>query len=365
MRVLLLSAYSAKSHQVWCNCLKTMFPEHQWTELSLPGRYFNWRIRSNALTWALQQADVLQAQYDTIVATSMVDCATLRGLVPGLATLPWVVYFHENQFAYPVDKQHDHTEPKMVSLYNALCADRVIFNTTYNKQSFVDGLARFLKKMPDKVPANVIEKITAKAQVIPVPIDFNTSNQPSTQSNETPVLLWNHRWEYDKGPQQLYRLLCELRCRSFKFKLNLIGQSFRNIPEAILKIQQAFSEDILNNGYIESQEDYTTILSTSDFVLSTSLHDFQGLAVLEAVSAGCIPVVPARLAYPEIFPLPFCYRSYLEHGKTFSKDEASAMADKIIELDKLKKENKLELPDLSEFSTARLKAIYTQVLFTG
>jgi len=338
-----------------------MFPEHEWTNLSLPGRYFNWRIRGNALTWGLGERKVLEQHYDMVVATSMVDCATLRGLVSNLAVIPWIVYFHENQFAYPVDKENDHTEPKMVTLYNALCAEKIIFNTKYNLDSFIDGLSNFLKKMPDGVPDNVIDLIAKKSHVLAVPVESNMITKDELrQKHAIPVLLWNHRWEYDKGPERLYNLLVELRRRNFSFKLNLIGQRFRLIPEAIKKIKDEFSDIILNFGFIEEKEIYKRTLNDSDFVLSTSLHDFQGVSVLEGVVAGCIPVVPQRLAYPEIFPDRFCYRSELLQENI----EATSMADKIVELNQLNKKQLLKEIEISIFSKDNLRPSYLEILFS-
>src|SRR5690554_445672 len=99
MRILLLSAYDAVSHQYWRKGLVNALPEHDWTVLSLPARYFSWRIRGNSLSWAFGERERLQQPYDLVIATSMVDLTSLRGLVPSLARTPCVVYFHENQFA--------------------------------------------------------------------------------------------------------------------------------------------------------------------------------------------------------------------------------------------------------------------------
>jgi hypothetical protein len=160
MRILLLSAYDAESHRYWREGLVAAFAEHDWTVLTLPARYFSWRIRGNSLSWSRQERARLEAGYDLVIATSMVDLATLRGFVPQLAQVPNLVYFHENQFAYPVTSEQNSrgtVEAQIVNLYSALCADRVLFNSHYNRQTFLSGVARLLKKLPDFVPDDILQ----------------------------------------------------------------------------------------------------------------------------------------------------------------------------------------------------------------
>ncbi|MDO9476987.1 MAG: DUF3524 domain-containing protein, partial [Pseudohongiella sp.] len=129
-RILLLSAYDAGSHQQWRQILCDMFPHYHWTCLSLPARHFSWRVRGNSLSWAFNHRRELTDNYDLVIATSLTDLASLRGFVPELARIPTLVYFHENQFAYPATaQQHASIEPAMVNLYSALCADHVAFNS--------------------------------------------------------------------------------------------------------------------------------------------------------------------------------------------------------------------------------------------
>ncbi|MGM0671895.1 DUF3524 domain-containing protein, partial [Thioalkalivibrio sp.] len=133
--MLLLSAYRADSHAAWTDWLTATFDAFDWRVLELPGRHFRWRIRGNPLSW-LDHLEGVEA--DAIIATSMVDLATLRGLHPHLAARPTLYYVHENQFAYPVGHhQVRSVEPQMVQIYAALAADRVAFNSAFNRDSFL------------------------------------------------------------------------------------------------------------------------------------------------------------------------------------------------------------------------------------
>ena len=92
-RILLLSAYDAASHQRWREQLVTMLPDYHWQTLALPPRFFQWRIRGNPVSWLHQPG--LDESWDLVIATSMVDLATLRGLHPRIANTPCLLYMHE------------------------------------------------------------------------------------------------------------------------------------------------------------------------------------------------------------------------------------------------------------------------------
>jgi hypothetical protein len=51
-----------------------------------------------------------------------------------------------------------------------------------------------------------------------------------------------------------------------------------------------------------SRADYEYWLGAAEVVISTAIHEFQGLSVHEAVSAGAVPVVPDDLCYREQYP---------------------------------------------------------------
>lgn len=267
-------------------------------EAVLPARYFPWRFRGNSLT--LSQHEALQSSYDVIIATSMTDLSSLRGFLPHLATVPTILYFHENQFAYP-DKHPDRqVERQITSIYSAIAADRLVFNSDFNRRTFLEGSEKLLRKMPDGVPSGTVTGLKNKSEVISVPIDVQPA---ASKSNEGPLsIVWNHRWEHDKGLEDLQVIVEGLLNQPKNFIFHLIGQSFRQKPAEIQWIKDQLGGHLGQFGFVEDRSAYRALLGESDRVLSTAHHEFQGIAVLEAMSAGCEPVVPNDLAYQEFVP---------------------------------------------------------------
>ncbi len=337
MRILLLSAYDAASHRRWRDGLVQAFPEQQWTVLSLPARYFSWRLRGNSLSWAFAERETLTRGYDLLISTSMCDLSALRGFVPELGRLPTIVYFHENQFAYPNSAaQRSSIEPQVLNLYTALAADKVLFNSHYNRQTFIDGAAALLAKMPDHVPAGLVDAIEAGSDVLPVPLEQRCFQQRSLaaheQAKQRPLsLLWNHRWEYDKGPERLFAALFKALEAGVELCLRVVGEQFRSCPAVFAEARERLLRDYPGTleqwGFIEDLQSYHELLLSSDVVLSTALHDFQGLAVLEAAAAGCIPLVPDRLCYPQWFEKYYRYASYVDDADCESGELARCLGD--------------------------------------
>lgn len=331
MRVLLLSGYDAPSHKRWREGLAAAFPDWSWTQLALPPRHFKWRMRGSGFLWAQTEQQYLNREYDLLVATSMVDLACLRGLMPKLARLPSLVYFHENQFAYPTRQQQKaNVEPQLVNLFSAACADRIAFNSRYNQDSFFQGVEDLLRRLPDAFPAATLDKLMASSQVLPVPLEAECYVANRADPN-TLTLVWNHRWEYDKGPDRLLaalRLFVAERSQSVPVKIHVVGQQFRQEPQAFAELKPLLSRaGLLGHwGFVADPKDYRQLLAQCHGVLSTALHDFQGLSVLEGAAAGCRPLVPDREAYPEWFAPCYRYASYPQQPDR----EARAMADSLL-----------------------------------
>lgn len=360
MRILLLSAYDALSHRRWREGLVAGLGEHDWTVLTLPPRNFSWRIRGNGFTWATTRRDVLERPYDLILATSMTDLAGLRGLVPALGRVPAVVYFHENQFAYPLAEEAPRdVTPGWMNLCTALAADTLAFNSAYNRDSFLDGARELLERMPDGVRLDIVDELAARSAVLPVPLADDCLESAPVPRASRFTIIWNHRWEYDKAPERFFAALYQLEQRGVDFQVHVIGQDFQRRPAVFDEARQRLEHRIGAWGYVEDIAAYRALLRQGHVVVSTALHDFQGLAIAEAVAAGCVPAVPDRLAYREMFSKEYHFPGCINDGQR----DAEALADRLANLARSYVDGALPTPpDVSHLSWIRLIPSYRYLL---
>lgn len=362
MNALLLSAYHAPSHRRWTDGLIAHLDDVEFQLETLPPRHFPWRSRGNSLAWAFDDR-IRESDPDVVAATSMVDLAGLRGMVPHLADRPTLVYYHENQFAYPTRDDRVNANLLVTNLYTALAADQVLFNSEYNRQSFLRRAGRFLERMPDQVPDGVIEQVRQTSDVVPVPLEdelFHRSDHVHEQhSDDDPLrIIWNHRWEYDKAPDRFFRALFQL-CDEVDFRLVVMGQQFREAPPIFDEAREKLADHIDHWGWVEDRRQYLNWLDRGDLVVSTAIHDFQGLAVQEAVVRGCLPVLPDRVAYPNFFDDAHLYPSQLDSA---DHDVASLAEHLGALLADPAKTRRIVTPDLDHLRWSRLGEEYARQL---
>ena len=321
-RVLSLQPFYGGSHKQFIDNWK-LHSDLNWTELTLPDRFWKWRMRHSAIWFAehIQSRVKGGEHWDVLVVTDMCNVAELRGLLvkqaPAVTCLPTVLYFHENQFAYPSRFAPGSLESKrdlhfaFTNFSSSLAADQLWFNSKYNRDSMLAGLRQQANHWPDHVPYPQIESLTHRSEIFPPGISIPQNSLGADRASRighartgTPMhLIWAARWEHDKCPETLLKAMIGLREESIPFRISVLGQQFRQVPEAFERIQQEFPDQIVNWGWQESRVDFLRIVSTGDIFVSTAGHEFFGIAAAEAIALGLRPVLPGRLAYPELL----CY----------------------------------------------------------
>ncbi|HET91163.1 MAG TPA: DUF3524 domain-containing protein [Chloroflexi bacterium] len=302
MRILLIEPYYGGSHQAWADGYAA-HSQHEVTLLTLPARFWKWRMQGGPLTLA-HQARALPVRPDFILASDMLNLPAFLGLTRDLlATVPVALYCHENQLTYPPPpaEKRDLTYG-MINWLSMLAADRVFFNSRYHLEDWFEALPRLLKHFPDHVHTDHIPDVRAQSEVLPVGCDLRRFDaHPRSEPSPTPLILWNQRWEYDKDPHTFFCALYTLADEGMDFQVALAGSNVRQIPEEFAAARERLGARVVQYGRAD-RSTYPRLLRRADVVVSTAIHEFFGVAIVEAIYCGCFPVLPHRLSYPEHIP---------------------------------------------------------------
>lgn len=304
-RVLVVEPYYSGSHRSWADGL-IAHTSHEARLVTHAGGFWKWRMHGAAVTLAasVRAAASEMGAPDVLLVSDMVNVAALVGLArDALGTAAIVVYMHENQLTYPLPEGAPPDDGYAMANWTSLCAaDVVAFNSEFHRHELLTALPAFLRKFPDHRHGSLVDEVTRKSTVVPVGIDPALFDRARAgDDGGPPIVLWNHRWEYDKDPGAFFRTLAELADDGVRFRLAVAGESFQTVPEEFVAAQERFGDRIVHFG-TASRREYEELLRRADVVVSTAHHDFFGLAVAEAVAAGALPVLPRRVAYPELLP---------------------------------------------------------------
>ncbi len=314
-RILILEPYYGGSHKQFLtgvqNCVEAEF-----VLFSLPARKWKIRMQFSAIYFVQQikSLSVPEQWFDLVLCSTFVDVAVLRSLLIGLPH--WnrearvQTYFHENQIAYPC-QQEDISMRQFISINytTALASDNCAFNSHYNLDTFVGGVHKVAKFASDMNITGSVDEILKKCVVLHPGMDYSFIDTlpPFKKANGSPVIVWNHRWEHDKGPDEFFTALYSLQEKNIHFRLIVLGESYANMPDCFAVAKEKLHNEIIHFGYVVSRKQYAGLLSQGDIVISTAKHEFFGISVLEAVRAGAYPLLPDSLSYPGLYPKKYLY----------------------------------------------------------
>jgi glycosyltransferase involved in cell wall biosynthesis len=323
-----LEPYLGGSHQRFLEGL-AHHSRHRFRLFTLPGRDWKWRMHGAAVTISRETSEALRhpaeeagrragsAGPHVVLASDMLDVATFRALAPPpIASAPTILYMHENQLSYPLPPGVERDLGYgFTNITSALAADHVYFNSAFHRYEFLGAARELFEGLPDAVPTWVLDELEARSGVLPLGCDLRWLDDHRPDAGlappsgtrwgdraDGPLILWNQRWEYDKAPGELFRALYGLQERGVAFRLALAGAN-HGVPTAeFVEARERLAREIVQWGRVEAAADYAALLWEADVVVSTALHEFFGVSVVEALYCGCYPVLPDRLSYREIVP---------------------------------------------------------------
>ena len=301
MRVTLVEPYYGGSHRAWADGYASR-SNHDVSIVSHEARFWKWRMHGAFLTLAEELKGQIATgdRPDVLLVSSMMDVAAFAGAVRHMAPeVPIAVYFHESQFTYPLSPadRADATYP-MKNWSSASIADLVVFNSVFHRDVFRREAARFLNQFPEYKHVHKVDGVIDRSVVLPVGIDLQALQHRQVVRSDIPLVVWNHRWEHDKGPKDLLAIVGGLIEHGADFRMAMCGEVFVSVPSTFAAITSLLGDRLVHEGWAEPA-DYAALLSEATVVLSTAEQEFFGIGVIEAVAAGAHPVLPDRLVYPE------------------------------------------------------------------
>lgn len=343
-RVLILEPYYGGSHRFFLEGLQVHVAA-EYTIFTMPARKWKMRMQLSAL-WCIEKIKGLslcERRFDVVLCSSFVDVAVLRALLTRVKgwshAARFCTYFHENQLLYP-ERQADakNFQFAAINFHSALASDKIAFNSSYNAETFFSGCRKYLQTASEMGLSGTIEELKDRSSILFPGIDFSPiDSQKKDPDLGPPVIVWNHRWEHDKNPDRFFQALADISSSGIDFRLILLGKTFPDSPQCFADAKNVFGKRVLHYGYVDSYADYVALLCRGDVVVSTAFHEFFGIAIIEAVRAGCFPLLPTRLAYPELFATAYLYRESefseklaqaVTHGSRLSPDTARALTQR-------------------------------------
>jgi len=249
---------------------------------------------------------------DLLVASDMIDLGDLLArLRTTHAEVPVVLYLHENQLTYPRQREEQlDIGLAWVTWRNLTLADEIWCNSAFHRDELLAALPTFLDSVPDENHLDALSDVTAKMRVHPVGVTIPDGRDRV----EPPLVLSNQRWHHDKDVGAVVRAMLRLADDGANFRTAVIGDDRGGLADEIHPMLDRLGDRVVARG-LQDRADYERILGEADIVVSAARNEFFGVAIVEAVGAGAVPVLPNSVAYPEVIPTEFHSSVLYETGQ--------------------------------------------------
>ncbi len=303
-RVVLVEPYYGGSHRAWADGL-VAHSGHEIHLVTHDAAYWRWRLRASALTLAEAVSGVVaeHGPPDVLLVSDMVHLPALLGFLRRDIGDPAVaLYIHENQLTHPVGPRDRPDEGLALANWLSMAvADAVLVNSEAQLADLRVALPVLLGRALDHGHAHRLDGVLGRCQVLSVGVDLGGIEPDGHAPPGDPLVVWNHRWDHEKrpGPAVLSPAPPGRRGRGLPPRPGGGEPPVR--PPGVRPDPRRLGDRVVHVGVLD-REGYHRLLASSDVTVSTAEHETFGIAAVEAMAAGCVPLLPDRLSYPEIVP---------------------------------------------------------------
>lgn len=211
--VVFIEPFFGGSHAQLVRLLRASIGNRKTFLCTLPAKKWHWRLHCSALHFSKTAPRVKPNGDHTLFASSMLNLADFLSLRPDYLPAKKILYFHENQLAYP-SRQHDETKRLgrdfhygFAQILSCLAADVCLWNSKFNLNSFLARVETHLKFLPAQQRlkrGELAKQIAEKSKILYFPVEIPVQHLYGTQvlnpdSMKPLHILWNHRWEHGKS----------------------------------------------------------------------------------------------------------------------------------------------------------------------
>jgi len=253
--------------------------------------------------------------HDIVVATDLFqqgDFYTLQ--IKRFGNIPKIFLAHEHQFGVPKSglRYDNDLNVRLSNVISTICADKCIFLSNSSMTQYTENLRTYLSE-------NIAESIERKCKSINLGVDFKSFDKyPFVKNFDQAIILWNHRLEFDKNPEEFFRALNELATEGLDFKVIIASDtSDPNISKEVKEGIGKLGDKIVHQGYVRNKKKLAQLYWKSNIVVSTAEAEFFGLSVAEAIHCNCWPILPKRLTFPQFVPKRFHENHLYTNHKDF------------------------------------------------
>ena len=147
----------------------------------------------------------------------------------------------------------------MSNLASLLAADSIIWNSEFNQRSCLDGIEEVLSNAPkgERLGDDWRGAIKSKSEVIWPPVEPIPPGICDIHRENSGIrVVWPHRHEHDKGPEELLWIMDEY-AKDLDLRLVLLGErTAPSVDDALGQLRARHAERIVFDSFVESREDY-------------------------------------------------------------------------------------------------------------
>jgi len=262
---------------------------HRWNLMKLPPRKMERRLLVSATWFAEHISRNDPGKVHLIFTSEALNLADLFRLVPALASVPAVVYFHDTQLPGPDARRLD-TPTDLVNLNSAMAASEIWFNSLYNLRTFLSRASAMVSRHRELQMRSPLLELTAKAQLVPPPVDLTLLHELAAQSDvqrDPRSILVDARGADQKIVGTVLR---NLEKRTERLRISIIGK-VKGIPES----KVTFLAERDDAGHLRSLLESGVLVTARPGAPADDL-------IVRALATRCHPVVPNSGVYPELLP---------------------------------------------------------------